>query len=190
MELRQLRAFVAVAEELHFARAAARLYVSTSALSDQIRTLERDVGASLFDRSHRRVALTDAGRAFLAEVKRALADVEAARTAVRAATEPTGSTIRLGWPVAGNPAWVETIYADYRDAHHEITLEPVVGHSASHAQAVANGELDVAFVFGAQYVTGATLRFGRGILIWPHFCRLRRPDRAPSATRRGAVVAF
>lgn len=62
MEFRQLRAFVVVAEELHFSRAATRLYLSTSALSAQIQALERDVGVALFDRSHRSVALTSAGR--------------------------------------------------------------------------------------------------------------------------------
>lgn len=159
MELRQLRAFVVVADELHFGRAAERLYLSKSALSDQIRALEHDVGAALFDRGHRSVTLTEAGRAFLVEAKRALADVEAARSAVRAVSEAPGSRLRLGWPAAGNPAWVETVYTDYRDAHPNVTLEPVIGHSAAHAEAIAEGTLDVAFVFGAQEAAAVPLEF-------------------------------
>ena len=65
VELRQLRVFLTVASELHFSRAAARLHVSQPALSQQIRTLERTLGAPLFDRSARATELTPAGHALL-----------------------------------------------------------------------------------------------------------------------------
>src|SRR3954465_3766911 len=78
MELRHLRYFVAVAEELHFRRAAERLHMSQPPLSQQIRHLEEDVGATLLVRNQRRVELTAAGQAYLARARDILAAVEAA----------------------------------------------------------------------------------------------------------------
>lgn len=87
MELRQLRQFLAVAEEGSFTTAAARLHMAQSPLSQAIRVLERDLGTPLFDRSRRRVALTAAGRILQQEATEILRRVEQARVAVRR-TEP------------------------------------------------------------------------------------------------------
>src|SRR5438270_6050211 len=78
MELRHIRYFVAVAEELHFRRAAERLHVAQPAVSEQIRKLEEELGVRLFDRTPRKVALTDAGAALLTESHRVLRHAEAA----------------------------------------------------------------------------------------------------------------
>ena len=78
VELRQLRYFVAVAEELHFGRAAERLHMSQSPLSRAIRELERELGLVLFVRTTRRVELTPAGTALLERARRALAEIDAA----------------------------------------------------------------------------------------------------------------
>ena len=103
MELRQLRYFVAVAEELHFRRAAERLYVAQPAVSEQIRKLEVELGVRLFNRTNRRVELSDAGAAMLDDARRALAQADSARLAARNASERAAARLRIGYPPGSLP---------------------------------------------------------------------------------------
>lgn len=88
IELRHLRAFIAVADELNFTRAAERLFIAQQALSAQIRQLEERVGAQLFERSTRKVELTPAGHALYEQAGPLLAGAEAAVAAARSAAAP------------------------------------------------------------------------------------------------------
>ncbi|WP_022927130.1 LysR substrate-binding domain-containing protein [Patulibacter americanus] len=104
MELRQLRYFVAVAEELHFTRAAARLNLAQSALSSQIRHLEAEVGGPLFVRSTRRVRLTPGGEALLTDVREQLAALDVTLDRVRALCRGEAGRLTIGTlgPAPGN----------------------------------------------------------------------------------------
>lgn len=98
MELRHLTYFVAVAERLNFSRAAEAMHVAQPAISQQVRALEKELGVQLFDRLGKRVALTEAGQAFLPHARRILAAVEAAENEVRERAALARGTIILGAP--------------------------------------------------------------------------------------------
>ncbi|SPM29621.1 LysR family transcriptional regulator [Mycobacterium terramassiliense] len=141
MELRQLGYFVAVAEELHFGRAAKRKHISGPALSQQIIALERELGADLFTRDRRTVRLTEAGRTLLPDARRILALAEDAKQRLqRAAAEST--PVRLGY-VSWLPDDVSSLVGP------EVALRVDEWVLPSHAQAdrVAEGALDVALAW-------------------------------------------
>jgi DNA-binding transcriptional LysR family regulator len=105
VELRQLEAFVAVATELHFGRAADRLHIAAPTLSELIRRLERELGAPLLTRTTRRVALSSAGAELLSRSKVILDEVAAAQAAVHRVAGGEAGTVRLG---VTPPAWTTT----------------------------------------------------------------------------------
>lgn len=97
MELRHLRYFIAVAEELHFGRAAQLLGISQPPLSQQIQALEQELGARLFERTNRRVALSEAGRLFLDEARLVLAQVDKASDVARRAQRGELGELKIGF---------------------------------------------------------------------------------------------
>jgi DNA-binding transcriptional LysR family regulator len=145
VELRHLRYFVAVAEELHFSRAAARLHVAQPALSQQIRQLERELGLPLLTRTKRRVALTEPGRAFLAEARRTLSDAEGAvRAARRAAAGETGR-LRVGYVDLATWAIFPTVVRAFRERFPAVDMTLSELHREPQREALLRGELDVGF---------------------------------------------
>jgi DNA-binding transcriptional LysR family regulator len=144
MELRHLRYFVAVAEELHFRRAAERLHVAQPAVSEQVRKLEDELEVQLFDRTPRSVALTDAGAALLTEAYRVLRQAEAARLAARSASDRP--RLRIGYVptalLASIPRTLRRLVAAMPNL--QTTMEP--GSGLELAEAVRAGDLDVAVV--------------------------------------------
>jgi DNA-binding transcriptional LysR family regulator len=143
MELRHLRYFVAVAEELNFRRAAERLRVSQPPLSLQIKDLERELGAELFDRSQQKVALTQPGRIFLAHAKQALQQIELAKMDVRRAVGGEAGELKIGFThssafVAYLPETVRTFRARY--PHVTLTLREM--RSSEQVEAIVERKLD------------------------------------------------
>ncbi|MEU5537991.1 LysR substrate-binding domain-containing protein [Streptomyces sp. NPDC020362] len=156
MELRQLTYFVAVAEELHFGRAAERLHIVQSAVSQQIQRLERELGAELFDRSPRRVRLTAAGERLLPEARAVLAAADKARTAV---AEPAG--LRIGTST-GLGAHLDRVLAAFAERAPDVPVDLVSLPVSERLARVAAGRLDAAFVRSAEPPPGV-----RVLPLWP-----------------------
>ena len=146
MELRHLRYFVAVAEELHFRRAAERLHVAQPAVSEQVRKLEDELCVRLLDRSPRNVSLTDAGAAFLTEARRVLHDADVARLAARNAGDRVLHRLRIGYMPASLPVTVPRTLQRLATgmANLETSLEP--GNAVELIEAVRGERLDAAVV--------------------------------------------
>ncbi|OBH93337.1 LysR family transcriptional regulator [Mycobacterium sp. E2733] len=141
MELRQLRYFVAVAEELHFGRAARRVHISGPALSQQIISLERELGADLFVRDRRSVRLTEAGRTFLPDARRILSLADDAKHRLRQAAA-RGTPVRLGYV-----SWLPEDLTAMVGSTADVRLDEWVLPSHAQADRVAEGTLDVALAW-------------------------------------------
>src|SRR5579862_6756448 len=123
MDLRRLRYFVAVAESLHFGRAAARLHMSQPPLSRQIQQLEAELGAALFRRSKRKVDLTEAGAHLLTEAPRLLADAESIGERVRRVASGEVGHLVLGFVSAVDYSILPSLLSAYRQAFPDVTLD-------------------------------------------------------------------
>jgi DNA-binding transcriptional LysR family regulator len=150
VDIGQLEAFVAVAEELHFARAAERLQVVPSAVSQQISRLERELGGRLFDRTSRTVRLTPAGQVLLEEATAVLSAVSRAEAETRLAIRAMATTLRVGYASSGHGSLIvpaimafENKFPDLRVDLHELSSPEVVA-------AVGRGELDAGFAWQSE----------------------------------------
>ncbi|MER6623551.1 LysR substrate-binding domain-containing protein [Streptomyces sp. NPDC000931] len=148
VHLRDLRYFLAVAEELHFTRAAERVYVSQPALSKQIRALERQLGVELFRRDRRGVALTAAGTALLPHARRVLEGWEEAATAVERARAARRSTLVVGMSTSpGRGGLLPAIRSRFTAAHPDAAVRLRQVGWEDPTAGLAGGEADVAFVW-------------------------------------------
>ena len=146
MEQRHLRYFVAVAEELHFGRAAKRLHLSQPPLSQQIRGLEREIGVELFRRTQRRVELTPAGAAFLPHARRVLAGAEEAAMAARRAARGESGCLTVGFIHAASYELLPGILRRFtrRAPGIEVRLQEMTG--TEQIPALLDGRIDIAFL--------------------------------------------
>ena len=147
MELRHLRYFVAVAEELHFTRAALRLNIAQPPLSQQIRALEQELGVQLFARTRRSVALTDAGRALLERSCEMLASAQALPQELQRVARGEVGLLRIGFSSTLPLTRVlRDVVADHRRTHPDVALNLREMHSQLQFDSLLRGELDVGLV--------------------------------------------
>lgn len=147
-DLRLLRYFVAVAEELHFTRAAGRLHMAQQPLSAAIRRLESELGVDLFRRTTRHVELTDAGRALLEPARTALRAADDALAAARAAGRGVAGDLRFGLS-SGARYGLEPLFVTLAEQHPALHLDFRHDSAGPLIDAVRDGQLDIAVTFGA-----------------------------------------
>ena len=147
MELKQLRYFVTVAEELHFSRAAARLHLAQSALSAQIRNLENEVGGPLLLRTTRQVVLTPAGETLLAEGRAILAAAEGTLTRVQALARGESASLSIAslGPVPG--ALLSPLLSTFSGRRPQVRIDVRALEFSEMLSALRTGKADVAFLY-------------------------------------------
>ncbi|HTJ28575.1 MAG TPA: LysR family transcriptional regulator [Candidatus Limnocylindria bacterium] len=143
MELRHLRHFVAVAEEMHFARAAERLGIAQPPLSQSIRNLEAELGVALFDRSTRPVALTEAGRTLLKEARPILAQAEYALDATRFAGLGSSARLEVGTIGSATFSLLPRLLAAYVAERPDVNLTVTELSSPQQIAALRDGRIHV-----------------------------------------------
>ncbi|MFC8130366.1 LysR family transcriptional regulator [Streptomyces sp. NPDC057302] len=146
MQFQQLLYFVAVAETRHFTRAAEQVHVSQPSLSQQVRALEKELGAELFSRARGNIALTDAGEALLPLARRILADADTARIEVQELAQLRRGRIRLGATPSVCTGLLPDVLRAFHDRHPGIQLLLEEGGSHDLVRELARGALDLAIV--------------------------------------------
>ncbi|WP_448003464.1 LysR family transcriptional regulator [Agromyces bauzanensis] len=156
MDLRQMEYLVALADEQQFTRAAAVCRVSQSGLSAAIRSLEDELGTSLFTRTTRRVEPTDAGLALLPYARAMLAESAAARDAVVQATRQLSGELRVGAEQCLGVVDVPSLLERFRRRYPLVDIHFAQCGSHDLVEQVRDGRLDVAFVATTEHLTGTT----------------------------------
>ncbi len=143
MELRHLRYFLAVADELHFGRAATRLHISQPPLSQQIQQLEREMGVELFVRTHRRVRLTEAGRAFQPEARALLLRLDDATAGARRVARGETGALAVGFIASATYGLLPRLYRRFRERYPDVSLVLSELSTAEQVAALRAGQLHV-----------------------------------------------
>lgn len=190
MDVRQLRYFVALAEELHFTRAAQREHIAQPALSQQIRHLELELGLPLVERTTRQVSLTRAGEVLLSRARRVLVELEAARAEIGQLVGLQTGHVTVGAMHTMGPIDVSLVLASFHERHPGVELTVCEQSSGELAEMLRADELDLAFLS----VTDRVDRRGLGLrqlvseelaLILPPTHRLARRRRVRMAELAG-----
>ena len=148
MELRHLRYFVAVAEELHFGRAAHRLNIAASPLSQRIRDLEKELGVALFVRTSRRVMLTEEGRLLLEHARQALAALDRGFEAIRVTHRGKSGLIAIGAVAAASYTLVPAVLREFNRAQPDAAIRFTELTSGQQKAALLDRRIDIGFTRG------------------------------------------
>ena len=183
MELRHLRYFVTLAEELHFGRAAEKLHISQPPLSMQIRALEQELGVMLFNRTQRHVALTQAGHALLGEARQVLVRVEQAVLITRRAGRGEIGELAVGFISVADYNVLPVVLREFRRKYPLVNLTLREATTDTQVRDLLAGRLDVGFLLPP--VTEPTLE-SVAILREPLIAAL--PEKHPLATKPGKLA--
>ena len=154
MELRQLRAFAAVATEGHFGRAAAKLNLTQPGLTLRIQAPERELGTQLLERSAREVQLTAAGLVLLPHARSLIRIEDRALRELKEQADGLGRRLRISYVAYGAVAFPTEVVAQFRRRHPSVQVDTTVGNSAANTEHLLNGSVDAAFIYPG-YVGGA-----------------------------------
>jgi DNA-binding transcriptional LysR family regulator len=191
MELRQLRAFLQVANARHFGKAAAALRITQPALTQRIQALERELGVQLLTRSAREVQLTAAGEILLPYAT-SLIHVEdrAIRDLADNASGRTGK-LRVAYLLHGDIGTQGRIVAEFRRRYSDVAVETSMAYSSSNLENLVKGEIDVAFIVPMETPPDIAVKsIGRRALMLalPTDHPLARLDRVPASSLRGVPI--
>ncbi|RDI67225.1 LysR family transcriptional regulator [Nocardia pseudobrasiliensis] len=156
MEFRHLVSFLALAEELHFGRAAQRLHLTQPSLSAQLQKLEKSVGVQLVSRNSHEVRLTAAGREFESRARRIVAQMEAAARSARATAEGRAGALNIGYNLPASRHVLPDALARMTERHPGVVVSLWEKRTGPQLAGLADGTLDLALVYGHP----ATARFG------------------------------
>ncbi len=184
MELRHLRYFVAVAEELNLTRAAAKLHVAQPALSRQMRDLEDELDVRLFERTRAGVQLTRAGRAFCPKAREILAQAAAAANEARNATGIMSGRLVLGYPSGIHLNYLAPVIAKFRKAHPQVEFDFYHGLPPEQFKALREARIDIGFVALPAHADGFEQQ-----IIWRVPFKVVLPEKHPLAKQREFVLA-
>ena len=161
MDLRQLRYLVALADERHFTRAAAREHIAQPALSQQIRRLETEVGLALVERTTRRVALTDAGEMLVHRARRILAEVDDARAELGTLAGVKGGRLSVGALHTMGPVDLSLLLASFHRNHPAVELTVREQSSEELAEMLRDDVIDLAFLSVTERIQSRGLELRR-----------------------------
>jgi DNA-binding transcriptional LysR family regulator len=193
MELRQLRAFIEVADSGHFGRAAERLHITQPALTQRIQSLERELGVPLLERNAREVRLAPAGTILLPHARRMVEAEDVGLHDLKAYSSGNVGRLHIAYP-AGDVAVAGSIIAEYRRRFPAVDVETQSGYSGPNLTLVQNHAADAAFVLMTSArpdgITARTIRHEEVIVVMRSDHRLAQMDPIPVKALRGEPIAL
>ncbi|MHC9237069.1 LysR family transcriptional regulator [Pseudooceanicola sp. 502str34] len=182
MELKRLKYFIAVAEERHFGRAAARLDMAQPPLSRQIAALEKDIGAQLFDRSRSQIRLTQAGEVFLERARDLVDRLDSAYREARLIGQGGAGRLRIAFVGSATHGPLPTLIKSYRSHYPDVDLSLSAMNNAELERALVQQDIDIAVARPALKIEDL-----RSVPLIEEPLMLALPDNSPLATRSAAV---
>jgi DNA-binding transcriptional LysR family regulator len=184
LEMRHLRYFLAVAEELHFARAAERLHIEQSPLSRAIKDLEGDLGVQLFERTTRSTHLTWAGQVFLAETRRVLTTLEQAVSTTKAAATGYRGTLRIVLSDGVAQPWFSALLAQCREEEPDVEIRLFEMALAEQIKGLRGNLYDAGFALSSEPGEGITVQ-----AVWKDPLVIAVPARHPLLSYKRIPIA-